>query len=96
MDPVRPEKLYTIPQTAQLLGLSVDTVRGLVNHKRLASVEILRGGHKRVKGAVIIAFGAPDKPQRPANIDIEARHQKRIAEFRARTVHRETVAVNQS
>ena len=64
---------YRLGQAAKMLGVSVDTVRRMVDDGRLVAVRTA-GGQRLIDGESLAAIA---KPQRPQKSDRSARHSAR-------------------
>ena len=58
MAEVEPFRLYSVPETARIMGISEAAVRTLIANRRLGFVEISDGGNPRVTGQAIADFAA--------------------------------------
>lgn len=62
MTQIVPFRLYTVPEAAELLGVSEQAVRTLIADDRLAVTRINESGHPRVTGQAILNFTAAETP----------------------------------
>ena len=56
MSPINPIRLYSLPETARLLGIPLYTVRQFVKERKLGVKRVRPNAHPRIPGQAILDF----------------------------------------